>query len=357
MKIGIIETGIPPQKIGGAEKQAWQLAQELSTRHEVTIYTGRYDDSPRLDICNGVRIRRIGKWPKPFGIITYILGMVAAVFADRKSTDVLLCFRAWPNGAVGYLCQLFCSIPGCFSIRGGDWYYVKDKWWGKALYKLLFASPLPCVVQSTNMELEVKREYPDARLVIIPNGISLPVPEVRNGKDVVFLGNLLQRKGCGVLVRAMREIESAHLVIVGDGPERPKIESLSNGMKVTFLGKVLPEEAQEILRNRARVVVLPAIAGEGFPNVLMESMALSIPVIASDVAGISNLLLNGKAGIVVKPGDVAALRDAITLIVEDDDVQNHYAKEARAAVKVYHWDIITSEWERELCSLTKKCSN
>ena len=346
MRIGIIETGIPPHKIGGAEKQAWHLARHLACkRHEVTIYTGRYGGAPKFEIVDGIRIFRIGKLPRPLGIITYILFMLLAVVRDRQPPEALICFRAWPNGAVGYLAMKLKSIPACFSVRGGDWYFVKDKRWGKYLYSLLLSSSMPCLVQSQRMKQEIQTLFPNAEMHIIGNGIEIPAENYGQGDDVVFLGNLLPRKGVNILLKAAANLNGCPLTIIGDGPERTMLEESASSMNVSFLGRVIPQHGQELLKKRAKMVVLPAVAGEGLPNVLMESMALGIPVIATNVAGIADLLDDGKAGLLVPPGDVSALRQAIQTLLKDEQYRVDLAKAGKQAITQYHWDVITCKWE------------
>ena len=145
MKIGIIETGLPPHQIGGAELQAWELARRLrKNKHDLILFTRQLAGTEKYQEKEGIKIFRTLPLGRPFGIVSYILGLFLLVYRKRKELDVLLCFRAWPNGVIGWLAYKLLGLPVCITIRGGDWYFVEPYWWGKIIYKLL------CIVFSIN---------------------------------------------------------------------------------------------------------------------------------------------------------------------------------------------------------------
>jgi colanic acid/amylovoran biosynthesis glycosyltransferase len=143
---------------------------------------------------------------------------------------------------------------------------------------------------------------------------SSPLPDVRR---FVCVGRLCEQKGHGLLVEAAAQLaddgEPFELVLVGDGPLRPQIETLVQerglGGQVRITGwRSGPEVTQEILASRA--LVLPSFA-EGLPVVLMEALALRRPVISTYVAGIPELVTPGVCGWLVPAGSIDALCDAL----------------------------------------------
>jgi glycosyltransferase involved in cell wall biosynthesis len=359
MKIGIIETGLPPQSLGGAEMQAWNLARRLQKKgHEVTVFCRRPTHTPKYEQKENVRIFRTHSMRRPFGILSYLLGIFFCIVKERKNCDVLLCFRAWPNGVIGIFSQKILGIVSCFSIRGGDWYFVEPFWWGKIIYRLLFSSKLPVLVQTAKIRSEVMDKYPEVRPLIIPNGIDFDHSYSLNGKAVMFVGNLIPRKGVAVLIEAFKGISGSKLIIVGDGPERSKLEKLACGLNVDFVGRLEPGEVRQYMAAYANVIILPAVAGEGMPNVLLEAMSIGVPVVASDVAGIRDLFENGQAGVLVPPGEVDALRNAINEVLTDHNFWKQLSLAGRQTACKYSWDKVVIRWEQLFADMvTDQTSN
>ncbi|MHC4934343.1 MAG: glycosyltransferase [Planctomycetota bacterium] len=142
---------------------------------------------------------------------------------------------------------------------------------------------------------------------------------------VLFIGVLAPYKGIKHLVECVSALrERGHpirLEVVGDGPLRGALESrvaeLGLAEHTTFHGYVPAGSAVWDHSRRADVFVLPSIAGEGVPRVIQEAMAQCCPVVATDVGSVRYQLGDGRYGIVVPPGDEAALAEAISRIIED----------------------------------------
>lgn len=139
-----------------------------------------------------------------------------------------------------------------------------------------------------------------------------PVPD-----QLVFVGRLVAQKGVPVLLQALalaRRIKpSLTLVLVGDGADRAALEAearaLELGEAVTFLGYRNQEEVADLLAGSAALVI-PSFA-EGVPVVLMEAMAAGLPVVATRIAGIAELVEDGISGRLVPPSDEEALARAL----------------------------------------------
>jgi glycosyltransferase involved in cell wall biosynthesis len=347
MKIGLIETGLPPHQIGGAELQAWNLAVQLQRKgHEVRIFTTLLSGTTPYEVKNGIHIFRAKILKKPFGIAGFFIAIIYFIWKQRAELDVLLCFRAWPNGFIGFLVQKVIGIPSCFSIRGGDWFAVIPKWWGKIIFRILFNGSVPVLVQSGNIAAIIETQYPDIQCQIIPNGIQLGEQVSERGDSIVYVGNLNPHKGVPILIDAVRNLSICPLKIIGDGSEREVLEKRSQGFDVQFFGRVLPERVSELTRKHAKLLVLPSLYSEGLPNALLEAMSLGIPVIATDVSGgVRDLLENGQAGLLVAPGDVGSLEKAIESVWHDEQLQQELAQAGLKATEKYSWPVVISMWE------------
>lgn len=160
-----------------------------------------------------------------------------------------------------------------------------------------------------------------------------------------YLGSLEVRKGVDVLLRSLAAIDVEagdwNCEIVGGGPERRKLEEMTAHLRLTgrvrFLGP-LPFEKISGVYEDAHVVVVPSIVGpggrtEGIPNVIMEALAYQRPVVATGVSGIPELIEDGNTGLLVPPGDDAALADALRWVMNNPDESYDMAVRGRSRVE------------------------
>ena len=156
---------------------------------------------------------------------------------------------------------------------------------------------------------------------------------------IVSVGRLVPEKGHGVLLRAMARLRSdgvdATLTLVGAGPELSRLTGLARQLRldgsVVFAGALGQDELPALLA-RADVFALASFS-EGLPVVLMEAMASGVPVVATAIAGIPELIENERNGLLVAPGREDQLADAIRTIATHPALADQLAKEARATVE------------------------
>ena len=154
---------------------------------------------------------------------------------------------------------------------------------------------------------------------------------------IVAAGGLHPGKGFDDLLRAVGELRrrgrEVETEIVGDGPERPALEALTERLGLTtavrFLGWLSPESALDVVR-RATLLVHPSIGlGDAVPTVIKEAMAVGTPVIASSIAGIPELLDAGRCGVLTPPRDPVALSEAMERLLDAPEQRDHLARLAR----------------------------
>jgi glycosyltransferase involved in cell wall biosynthesis len=162
-----------------------------------------------------------------------------------------------------------------------------------------------------------------------------PVPVARRVKRVLFVGRLVEKKGCEYLLRAMPAIRSqvpdAELTIVGDGPLRPALEALGRelGVNAIFKGVLSPAEVKNEL-DAARVFCLPSITAangdaEGLAIVLLEAQAKGVPVVTSARGGRSEGIVHGETGFAFAERDTRELANALAKILSDDGLAESMA--------------------------------
>lgn len=139
---------------------------------------------------------------------------------------------------------------------------------------------------------------------------------------VIFVGALRDYKGIRTLIRAWREIKDAPLLkVVGGGPLEAELRSLSDGLNVEFAGQKSFEETLGLINN-ASFLILPSECYETFPRVVIEAYACGIPVIASRLGALKEIVEEGKTGVFFNAGDISDLARKIDeLIRSPQDVK------------------------------------
>ena len=196
-------------------------------------------------------------------------------------------------------------------------------------------------------------------VTVVPYGVDLArFRSARNGAradDVVIgsVGRLSREKGLDDLLRAAAQLvergAAIRVVLAGDGPERARLVRLASRLgiekRVGFRGEVPHEQVPAVL-SELDVFVMPSRA-EGFGVAALEAAAMELPVVASRVHGIPDVVLDGETGLLVPPGDVSALADAISRLVSDAPLRSTMGRAGRAFVEQrYRWEDNVTQMER-----------
>lgn len=166
-------------------------------------------------------------------------------------------------------------------------------------------------------------------------------PFVTDSRTVVFVGRQIENKGVRYLIESAVLLQKRNvdfkMVIIGDGPQldgnRSLCQSLGLEGRVEFLGAL---ENKHIVRHlvSARCLVLPSLC-EGAPMVIMEAMACGLPVVASRVGGIPDMISDGENGYLVEPKDISMLADKIEKLIGDQSLACRLGKNGRRRAKNY----------------------
>ncbi|MGJ4940731.1 glycosyltransferase [Bradyrhizobium sp. HKCCYLS1011] len=177
------------------------------------------------------------------------------------------------------------------------------------------------------------------KLMIVHCGVEPDLFELRQhtgrGKKLLFVGRLAAAKGLPILLDALAKLDDVSLEIAGDGPDRlmliEQARRLGISERVHFLGYQSQAQVRDLLKQ-ADIFVLTSFA-EGVPVVLMEAMAAGVPVITTRIAGIPELVEDGKSGLLISPGDAGATAAAIHQLVEDPSLRTRLATAGRRKVE------------------------
>lgn len=214
---------------------------------------------------------------------------------------------------------------------------------------------------SATTAAELARDYGAHDTAVLPNasgGIPAPPTAVAEvaadaGPGLLFVGRLRLRKGVEVLLRALALLRAQgrlpRLWIVGDGEHRQAAEraAVRFGVRdqVDFLGRRGPGEIRWLL-ERCAALVVPSIY-EGMPLVVLEAMVAGVPVVASRVSGIPEVVLDPETGWLVPPEDPGALAAALAELFEAPEAARQRGRSGRRRLEEhYRPEVVAETWER-----------
>jgi glycosyltransferase involved in cell wall biosynthesis len=191
------------------------------------------------------------------------------------------------------------------------------------------------------------------RVVTVHHGLDVtafePRPPDEGPPRFVAVGRLVPKKGFGVLLRAFARVRAAlagdgevtSLTLVGDGPERPRLEALARalglGDSLNMTGAIPQERVRDEMAG-SRALVVPSVRGpggdmDGLPNVVLEAGASARAVVGSRFSGIPEAVEHGRTGLLAAPGDEAALARAMLTLARDRLLAARMGHEGRRVVE------------------------
>jgi glycosyltransferase involved in cell wall biosynthesis len=320
------------------------------------------------------RVRR-SVWYRLIAVFYVAAGTIAAWrLCRRERFDVLHVHWPFPLALFGLAARLAGGAPIVTTFYGAELRWMESRVPFVRRFLAWAARHSARVIAiSSHTATEVRRLAP-VDVDIIPYGIGIEAPPNVSAPTVgnttftiLFVGRLVDRKGVAYLIQALRHVHpvNARLVIVGDGPERPRLEQVAHqegvAERVEFWGRVSHDALQRAYR-RANVFVLPAIVDargdtEGLGVVLLEAMSYRIPVIASDVGGITDIVDDGRTGLLVPPGDVPSLAKAIQLVMKDQTRAAELAGAGYTRMREhFSWDAISARWDAVYSSAASRAA-
>lgn len=354
MKIAILVVGFPPEFVGGTETQTMGIAKHLAKKHDVWVFTKHSGNAKELEERDGfhiVRVKHSQFAPVRYG--AYIL----SIFRKVKTFgpfDIAQCMYLSPNGVAGVMIKHLLRTP-VVAWERGRWFYSKGGHF-RAISSFVMKNVDRVIVQSEGQKKEIMEMYgtPERRIDAIPNAVDLP-KERANGSRLVYLGRLSPVKGPEYLLEALKLMKDPpETLIVGDGPEMEKLQRLAAGLPVEFIGRVEPESTRDWLL-KGSFLVLPSLS-EGMPNAVLEAMSVGLPVIASRVGSVADIVKDGVTGFLVEPRNTAQLAEKISLLSMDKKLRARMSKAALEEIKNYSWQFLVEKLEKVYEKLTSQRS-
>jgi len=315
---------------------------ENETMHGLTVRHPRYLHVPGV----GMRIQ-------PDSLARALLEDLRAHGDDARRFDVIDAHYFYPDGVAAARVAAQLGLPLVISARGSDINLIAETPFARR--RILDAARAADALIAVSQALARKMTslgMPAERVEVLRNGVdphvffTVPQNEARrrlglreDARYVVGVGNLVHEKGFDRLIRALADLPESRLLLVGDGPLRQPLEALAGQAapgRVEFRGN-MPQADLRFAYSAADVLGLPSLR-EGWPNVVLEALACGLPVVASNVGGVPEILVDDAPATLVESREPAAWSLAL------DDVMNRgYARDAvrRYALR-FGWDDVVA---------------
>lgn len=335
---------------------------------------------PKVERNTGIRVARFRymfpeKWQRiaylggiPSNLRRYWLAWLQLPFfflsyawtAYQSARECDLIHAHWiSSGFVATFLSALLSKPVVLTVHGSDVNLMFENRFLGLLRKqvtdrvgaiIAVSKPLARRVQSLNIAGD--------RVTVIPNGVDISNYEYRDsstsaGEKLIWVGRMSTEKGLKYLLDAMPQLLKVYpdvkLSLVGDGPLRPEVErtirKLGIAKSVILTGMVSHEQVPVYLRSSA-IFVMPSLS-EGLPLVMLEAMSIGLPVVATWVGGVPDVVIGegaNQTGLMVPPEDADALASALIELLDDPALAKKLGMNGRSVVETdYTWQKVAQE--------------
>lgn len=334
-----------------------------------TILRGRnrwevYENIPERDTIDMVSVyyprylRLPGKWFHSISCYSQYWGIKKLVrsLIDEFKPNILHTHAATAPGYLGLMIKKMYDLPLICCLRGCDinTYPFYDRFSMYLTKKLISGADQLLSVSNALKKTANTIEKPKREIRVVYNGCDSDTfvfrkeyrTQIRNelgisekDKVLIFIGSLSKEKGILELMAAFTKVNSTkanlHLVIIGNGPEQLRIQNIvaSHNIetKVHIIGCRPHDEIPKYLSS-ADIFALPSHT-EGLPNVVLEAMACELPVIATRVGGIPEVVEEGRSGILIDKKNVDSLKDAIESLIKNESMAKEMGINGRKNVE------------------------
>lgn len=342
----IITPDFPPAR-GGIQVVAQRLATGLHGMQTRVLTldspgAGEYDEAAGLDVG------RVGARALPRSARNLLLNAAALGDALRFHPQVILSLHIVASPAAWAIRRAL----GARTIQ----YFYGDEIGAKPKLAAFAArrADAAIAISAYTAELIAATGAVRANTTLIAPGVDIPgetTPLRAERPTVLTISRLEERyKGHDVMLRAfslvLSKIPDAQWVVIGEGSLRPGLEQLARSYRVdravSFLGAV-DDEQRDVWLRRADVFAMPSrlpaggFAGEGFGIVYLEAGAFAKPVVAGNVGGALDAVLDGETGMLVDPLDPLAVAEAVTRLLQDGALARRLGEAGQARAQLYAW--------------------
>jgi len=377
-RLAVFNTQPPHLYFGGVERRIIETTKRLSSQADVTVYSGTKAGFKKPTVIDGVSFVPCYSTDKIFPVDNWFFNRSLSKKASEINADVYEAHLSSGYGLLKALKQQGSSKPFVHTVHGvlADEYEqarrnAHSSFRGRVANQFMHRlanleeetaknATLIVTVSKHSFEKIQKHYHVDkAKVRIVPNGVDPEKFKPREEREavkrqfglddkpiVLFVGSLIPRKGLPFLVEAakktVKQQADTKFVMVGDGPLKSQL--MSSLDKANLSGNFLflsglTEDALAAVYNCADVFVLPSIQ-EGQGIVLLEAQATAKPVVAFNVGGVNEAVLDGETGLLVNRGNSDELADALLKLLSDESLREKLGANGRRFVMDnFTWDL------------------
>lgn len=323
--------------LGALDPAEFHCALAVSCRRDpgfaedVALYRSRGMPVTELHMARGIA---------PVSDLFALLGLIRCV---RRARPDLIHAHSAKAGFLARLAGAVCRVPVVYTPHVFPFMMTCGKL-TRTVYRALERSVRAATAALIAVSREEEREalalgYPRERVFHIPNGVAPATEGQGTGDDktVGFFGRLVPQKGADVLLDAAAKIPEARFVFHGDGELadmlRTKAEARGLAGRVSFAG-AYPQADVVGLMRQVGIVAVPS-RWEGCPYVVLEAFQAGVPVVATAVGGVTELVQDGVNGLCVPPENPDALADALRALLRDLGLRQRFAERGRVCAAEY----------------------
>jgi glycosyltransferase involved in cell wall biosynthesis len=357
---------------GGAASATRNLAVALRGRgHQVVVLTSAFGTLRGSAIEDNIEIVRVPvgrKEPHRASLLQMFVFVIMGSWIVRRvgrqhSVDRVIAFFSIPSGIVAWWLNRRTKIPYAVSLRGGDVPGTEPGlrlfyWFLAPLRKRILKEAVSVTAPASGLkELSEKRDR--VPVLVIPNGIDTSIYRPENGRDLteivlLSVGRLHPQKSPIRVLEIVRAIRlncglPARALIVGDGPERARLERYAReqqlGAAAKFTGWL--DRSEVALAYRSATFLVQLSSYEGMSNVVLEALASGLPVVASCIPGNVDLVLDQENGLLFSNNESCEMIAAeIVRLWKSPARWQRMSNSARISVTAkYDWPVIATSYE------------
>jgi len=326
------------EQFGGTERYCYNLSKYLAARvHEVHVYTSKLRASnPSVEYLDGFYVHRFYA-PKVVWNINPTVLIIHKLIKPEFDIIHVHSHLYFSSIQAALAHKIMKKPPLILHLHGGLGLpptYKLDT--VKSIAKNFFDKTVArFTVNSADVVFSISQhdlnyakktfKLKNWKAMLVPNAVDLKEfnPEKKQGTvndgELIYVGDLELWKGVHYLIKAFKKLYQRNnrltLKIIGEGRSREKLERLASGLPVKFTGQLSPDKVSEHLA-KASIFILPSL-WEGMPTVALEAMACKVPVIATDVGGVSEIVKHKETGLLVPPKNPGAIADSVELLLND----------------------------------------
>ena len=375
MKVCIFTLEYPPHVYGGAGVHVYNVARHLAKFINVEVRTVSLKKEIEYHEENKIIVKRYPPWHNILEKVDgkyrpafKALSLALAINSDRVDAEIIH-FHTWYMSLAGFIAKKLYDVKLIATVHSLE---PKRPWKREALAE---AYNLSLWLERTGLEAcdaviavskAMKRDLVEVygieedKIAVIYNGIDetrwRPIVDEKILKKyhikkpyILFVGRLSKQKGIFNLLKAFKLLsDKASLVLVTGKPDERKVvdefeKAINEVGNVVWINKMLKDEELIPLYTMASVFVCPSIY-EPFGIVNLEAMATETPVVAFKTGGIPELVVDGETGILVRPGDVKELANAIEYVLKNPEIGKVMGENGRKRVLQYFtWSKVARE--------------